>query len=338
MAVIRGTALSGFRALVRDLGGDPEPLLAGAGIESRAVGDHEAFISYRGMIDAVETAAAVTGTPDFGRRLANRQGLEILGPVGVAARTAPTLGTALGSVGQYLRTYSPALAVSLDRPAGWTHHRFRLDILLPHLPDHRQTIELSIGVALRVLRTLVGDDFVPERVHLPHAAVDSEWRYAQHFGAPVEFTDTFAGFTLTAPDLDRPVADDDGVHRVVRDYLDGLTGGHSGDLVANVRAIVRPMLSTSSLELGLVADSLYLHRRTLQRRLADAGTCFERIVDEERRDLAAGYLRDTDLTLTQISNLLGYSEPSVFSRRSRSWFGMAPAKARTNLRTGRGGS
>ncbi|HEY2503146.1 MAG TPA: hypothetical protein VGI68_17485, partial [Mycobacterium sp.] len=50
-------------------------------------GVEEVFLPYRSLIVAVETAAAATSTPDFGRRLALRQGIEILGPLGVAART-----------------------------------------------------------------------------------------------------------------------------------------------------------------------------------------------------------------------------------------------------------
>jgi hypothetical protein len=87
MSTVRGTALQGYRELVAELGVDPDALLRAAGISPEAVGDPDAFIALRAGVEAVEAAAAVTGSLDFGRRLAERQGIEILGPVGVAART-----------------------------------------------------------------------------------------------------------------------------------------------------------------------------------------------------------------------------------------------------------
>ena len=91
MSLIRGTALAGYPDLVADLGADPVPLLHAAGISARDVGEYEVFVSYPGVVKAIESAAASTGARDFGRRLALRQGIDILGPVGVAARTSPTV-------------------------------------------------------------------------------------------------------------------------------------------------------------------------------------------------------------------------------------------------------
>jgi hypothetical protein len=93
VSVIRATSLSGYPRLVADLGGDPAELLRAVGVRPQDVGKHDVFLPYRSVIVAIESAAAATATQDFGRRLALRQGIEILGPVGVAAvprRPSPT--------------------------------------------------------------------------------------------------------------------------------------------------------------------------------------------------------------------------------------------------------
>ena len=110
---IRGTSLLGYQELVQELGGDPRVVLAEARIPPAAVGSHDKFIDYRRVIHALEGAAAATGAPDFGRQLALRQGVEILGPVSVAARTAPNVGAALQAIDQYMSVYSPAVAVQV---------------------------------------------------------------------------------------------------------------------------------------------------------------------------------------------------------------------------------
>ncbi|HET9874478.1 MAG TPA: AraC family transcriptional regulator ligand-binding domain-containing protein, partial [Mycobacterium sp.] len=110
MSVVRGTSLSGYSRLVAELGGDPAELLRAAGIRPEAVDAHDVFVPYRSLILAIETAATATSTPDFGRRLATQQGIEILGPLGVAARTAATVGEALSIVAKFLAAYSPAIS------------------------------------------------------------------------------------------------------------------------------------------------------------------------------------------------------------------------------------
>lgn len=113
MTLIRGTSLAGFPELVAELGGDAEALLSTVGISADAVGDRTAFIDYVGVLRALEAAARATGALDFGRRLAERQGVEIFGPVGIAASSASTFGEAVETYVRYLRAYSPAIQVGL---------------------------------------------------------------------------------------------------------------------------------------------------------------------------------------------------------------------------------
>ena len=113
MSLIRATALSHFPELVRELGGDPGGLLATHGIRAADAGRSDVYVGLRGGISAIEAAATATGTMDFGRRLGLRQGIEILGPLGVAARTAETLGAALRIFDLFMAAYSPGLSVRL---------------------------------------------------------------------------------------------------------------------------------------------------------------------------------------------------------------------------------
>ena len=149
VSLIRGTSLTGFRELVRSLGGaDPDELLGRHGIPRSAVGDFDSFVDCVGLLRLLEDAARETGTPGFGRRLADVQGIEILGVVGAAARTAGTVRHGVAIIGRYLGAYSPAIQIRLDsevdRP-GLTTFEFR--IVAERLPPHAQGIELALGVA-----------------------------------------------------------------------------------------------------------------------------------------------------------------------------------------------
>jgi len=69
----------------------------------------------------------------------------------------------------------------------------------------------------------------------------------------------------------------------------------------------------------------------LQRRLADYGLSFSGVIDLVRRELAARHIRQRYVTVLEMSDLLGYSELSAFSRAFRRWFGMSPQKFRAKL-------
>jgi AraC-like DNA-binding protein len=332
MSVIRGTSLLGYPDLVTELGVDPNPLLNAAGIAPEAVGNQDAFIAYRGLVAAVESAAVATGAADFGRRLALRQGLEILGPLAVAARTAPTTGKALQALHRYGAHYSPAIATSLDQPPGADHARLEFQVALPRLPSHRQVIELSLGVFMRSARVIIGSDFRPLSVHLPHDALAPEREYQRYFGCPVRFAEPYSGFLLRVADLSRPLRSDTAVHDVVQQYLRSITPPASGTTVtASVRVLVRRLLPTGNLDRDLIAGHLSMHPRTLQRRLAAEGTTFADLVDAVRREEAERYLRETDMYLGRLAGILGYSEQSVLTRACQRWFGTTGTRHRKAL-------
>jgi len=332
MSLIRGTALLGYADLVTELGADADLLLRAAGVPVAHVGNPEAYLGYRNVITAVESAAKVTGTRDFGRLLARRQGIEILGPVGAAARTARTVAAALAAVSQYLVVYSPAIAITLGAVDDERYTRMEVGILLDDLPDHRQTIELSLGVALRIFRLLAGPDFHPVTVHLPHDPLTSRREYVRYFGGRPRFAEPFAGFTVRSADMARPVFADGGVHAAVRAYLDTVAPPGAQGTVETVRSLVRHLLPTGVLGIGLVAPQLSMHPRTLQRRLARESSTFEFIVDDIRREQARDLLRDTDMPMSQLAGVLGYSEQSVLTRSCQRWFGRAPMQQRRLLR------
>lgn len=328
MSYVRGTSLQGFVELVRDLGADPVPLLALARIPIEAVGDQDSFIGYRSVITILETAATATATADFGRQLALRQGLDILGPVGIAARTAATVGAAFEAIDQYMSVYSPALSAIIDPQPTARYARFDWRLAVPRPIAHRQVAELALGVSLRVFRLLAGPDFTPAAVHFHHEPLTTAENYSQYFGCPVRFAMPDTGFLFTRSVLIEPLAADGAVHDVVRDYLNTIAVPADSQTAEPVRLLIRRMLPTGGLTLDLVAQHLAVHPRTLQRQLEAQGTSFAALVDEVRRDEADRYLRTSDMPLGQLAGLLGYSEQSVLSRSSRRWFGASASAHR----------
>ena len=334
MSVVRGTSLAGYPQLVTELGGDPAGLLRAAHIRWQDVGNYDAFVPLRAIIQVVEASAITTNTHDFGRRLAQRQGIEILGPVGVAARTAATVSDAFAIFSRFMAAYSPGIGIQvfpLDDP-GRTFIEFQ--VLLDRVPPCPQSIELSLGVTLSVLRLLLGSDYSPLSVHLPHDPLTPAGEYRSYFGCRPSFADRTAGFTIRTADLSRPLRRDDVAHRAIVEYLSSITR-HQTDMVASVRTVVRQLLPTGAATLEVVAGQFNLHPKALQRLLAAEGTTFAALIDEVRAEAAQRYLRDTQMSLTHLARELGYAEQSVLTRSCKRWFGSGPAAYRKAVRPNR---
>jgi AraC-like DNA-binding protein len=78
-----------------------------------------------------------------------------------------------------------------------------------------------------------------------------------------------------------------------------------------------------------VAEALHLSPRTLQRKLGEAGTSYQQLLDQVRHHLARHLLDATDLDTGEIAFLLGFEELNSFNRAFRQWEGATPSRRRT---------
>ena len=78
----------------------------------------------------------------------------------------------------------------------------------------------------------------------------------------------------------------------------------------------------------MVAKQLATTVRTLHRKLLSESASFTQILDDVRCNLAKEYLRETKLSMEDISELVGFSEAANFRHAFRRWTGSTPANFR----------
>jgi AraC-like DNA-binding protein len=332
MELIPASAMLGYPELVSSLGRDPRSILAPLGLRVEDCGDADLFVPLRNAILAAEKAATETRTPDFGRRLADHQGIEILGPVGVAARTANSFGAALAIFEKFMAAYSPAIAVRVNPGSSCDVVFWEWQVSVDPPVGHPQTEELSLGIMLRILRLLLGSSYRPLSAHITKGPTTSAAEYRRYFGCPVRFNERAAGFVLPAADLERPLAEDPGAHRAALDDLSTVISECTTSATRAVASLAGPLLPSGIVTVEMVAAQFGLHAKTLQRRLATEGTSFTAVIDHVRRDTAARLLRDTDMSLIHLTHQLGFAEQAVLTRACQRWFGRTPSAHRAALR------
>ncbi|HEX5372815.1 MAG TPA: AraC family transcriptional regulator [Aquabacterium sp.] len=105
-------------------------------------------------------------------------------------------------------------------------------------------------------------------------------------------------------------------------YLARLGGD---DILSRLRRLLQERLPGGDPTQEELAACLALTPRTLQRKLADAGTSYRELLNDTRHMLALEYLRGGRDSISEIAYLLGFAEVSAFTRAFKRWTGVAPS-------------
>ncbi|MFH0180634.1 AraC family transcriptional regulator [Streptomyces cacaoi] len=193
-------------------------------------------------------------------------------------------------------------------------------------PDH-YLAESATVVAHRFAGWLIRRRINLTRVEFSHPAPPHALEYDLLYGAPCTFLAPRTALVFDRAVLDRPVLQDEAglrafLHRAPGDVLARLDYGSTA--AAQVRRLLGQSLPDRMPDPQDVAARLSVSAQTLRRRLAAEGTSFQQIRDQLRRDVAIAALATGTVSIEDISQRLGFSEPSAFHRAFKRWTGSAP--------------
>lgn len=96
----------------------------------------------------------------------------------------------------------------------------------------------------------------------------------------------------------------------------------------NQQLSIKLMRGDSNICIEAIAENLNMSRSTLYRHLAECNITFTQLLEDERKAKAVSYLRETSLSLGEISDRLGYANLSAFNRAFKRWFDTNPSTLR----------
>lgn len=316
---------------MRELGFDPAPLLRRYHIDEAALNQDDALISLRAATHLLEASAELTGLGDFGLRMSSHQSIDVLGPLSLVIRNAPTVRDALNDVIRYLFVQSPGIIVSVDERTSTLQNTVAVsvEVRLPGQVVTHQNSDLCLADAHNFLRLFAGTDYELCAVSLSHPPIVSRAAYERFFGARLLEEPGGATLFISRRTFDAHVQGANAsFHLVAEDYIFRNFGVAEQSASERVRLALRRTLGTSDCDKPNIAALLALHPRTLQRRLEEEGTSFGEIKDEVRKQLALEYLCGTRMAVGRISLMLGFPAQSALTRACRLWFGATPLEVR----------
>ena len=109
------------------------------------------------------------------------------------------------------------------------------------------------------------------------------------------------------------------------------------DWLGEVRRHMRDQIASRAPQRELVARRLGISARTLDRRLAELDTSWQKQLDALRAQMAREYLSDAAISVQDIAGRLGFSDVRALQRRFRVWTGMTPSEYRKRLLSDKAG-
>jgi AraC-like DNA-binding protein len=325
------TSLQVIAKLMRLHGLDPETVLLEAGVDPAALADPHARLPSSSVDVVLGAMASRIPSAAFGLDAARCWHPTNLGPLGHAWLCSSSLRRGLQRLSRYWALIGQRSALLLREEAGGV----AVVLDLPHTEPRIAAIttDICFSVIVDMCRTNAGDAFAPLEVRLMRAAPadDTPWR-AFH-GCPIRFGRPERSLLLSRESLDAPLATS---NRELAGMLDrmldeALARIDRADVVARCRAVLMQRLASGEVTATQVARHLAMSRRTLHRRLADAGTSWQRLVDDTRRDVALRLIEDQRRPIGEITFELGFSQHSAFARAFKRWSGASPTAYRATL-------
>ncbi len=101
---------------------------------------------------------------------------------------------------------------------------------------------------------------------------------------------------------------------------------------AKVRSALVELLPSGQCTIDSVCNRLYMSKRTLQRKLSEEGTTFQKQLNHTRELLAKHYISNTNMSSEDIAFLLGYQDTNSFFRAFSIWTGMTIGKYKHSIK------
>ncbi|WP_282338290.1 AraC family transcriptional regulator [Pseudomonas sp. PS02288] len=313
------------------LGLDCAPALAASGVSRQALADNGGRFPSEVHEILLAELAERSADPLFGLHAARFVQPGSWSVLGYITMNCATLGEAMARIVPYEKLVGDMGTSRIENDGGQI--RLSWNCRHRHGEVRRHMVENVLASWLLYARWIADLQRSPSEVWFEHGqpAGTTQADYQAVFGCPVRFEQRCSALLVPCEYLGVPLRQADAnLLRTLEAHALALMAELDVDepLPLRVKNVLRQSLRDGMPSKERVAEKFHLSLRTLQRRLQEAGTSYQQVLDELRRELAERYLLGSDLPIQEIAVYLGFSEPRSFHRSFKAWTGHTPGEFR----------
>jgi AraC-like DNA-binding protein len=330
--------LSSWIKAAAKCGFNVQSLFHEAGIQVDLIRLDEVRVSPLQLISLLEQCVALSPGKHFPFVLGDTFAFESLPEFETLLTTSPCLRDALGAAKLATKVTLPWLRIELFEQGDRAAIKLGFELALPQVILSRLPLHLVLEAVLTSVRkfgrSLQGSEEGFLGVDVPGDRPAYGEQFETFFGLPVRFNQPHYALLVERRVLDLPL---EGAFPALHQQAQLLAeqrldkeARRQGMAFELEELIVR---EPTLLELGIedMAERLGLHSRTLQRRLKDENESYLNVQARMRHRLACQWLRQSDLSVDDISARLGFSDRRAFSAAFKRWEGVTPSAWRDTM-------
>ena len=312
------------------LGLRPSAVLSQAKLPTMLYLDETAVISTAQLFAVWEAIEVLSNDPGFGLRMVEQTSTANHKLAFLAASFAVNYRDGLERIVRFKRICSPD-KMRFEESGG------TVSLVTDWPPDTGAEPALSVDASFAMIVELgrrgSGKRIVPVLVEYARMGLSSAV-YEDFYGCPVRFGADRDRLVLKSSDMEMPFAGHN--PEMLSIMTPALTAAlvdveTRGSVAEHIKVVLKRNLASGRPDIANAAQELGLSERTLQRRIADAGTTFRALLDEVRQELAISLLADASIAIDEIAFLLGYDDASSFYRSFKNWKKTSPRKWRKDF-------
>ena len=278
---------------------------------------------YYRFMDAVGRQITDPGLPIM---IASADNIESFSPPIFASYCSKNGLACLERLSKYKRIIAP-MRYEITRESGTTKLVIapsRNDLIMPQF-----LVETEMVFVIHIIRTATKENITPVEIRMQEPV-------------PGEAFSEFAGCEVKKGAENSILYSDEDLLRPFISYNESMWEFFEPELqkrlaemdrddsfAAKVRSALTELLPGGAGTADDVAVKLGVSKRTLQRKLTEENTSFQKQLNGVRELLAKHYLRNTDMSSDDIAFLLGYQEINSFLRAFSVWTGMSITEFRS---------
>ena len=331
------TVSAGYANALTDLavsrGASRPTLLDRSGINPGDLLDQDNRIPFERFKALMRAAKALCDDPALALHFGETSLFTEMSIVGLISYASETMGEAFTQLNRYGR-----LVIEVDD--GDSTDRFAtvpspdgawLEDRRTNPNDFPELTESTLARFVCDCARLFPDTPLAKAVHVTHARPSHHAEYSRIFKAPVVFDSDRNALLI---DSSWPYRKIGGSSR----YVFGIFSERAAALLKSqenaktakgrVESMLIPILHTGETGMERVAKTMGLSRPTLYRQLKAEGVRYEILLDGLRHKMALHYLDGKKVSVSQTAYLVGFADPSAFSRAFKRWTGSSPGQRR----------
>jgi len=301
---------------------ESQQVLAEFNLTKQKVMQSDMFVPAPTMYALVEELAAISGDPHFGVRVGEKLDPWSWQPLSEAAALSATVGEFLLRFLMNATRDESSVTYILETAgnrSSFHERRFTDGGLRPRHNDG-----FTVAYLLTILRRAAGERWDGSKVLA--RLCDPGVVPSGYYGIRMAVSDTL-GPSISFPSewLIWPIKFEQATTALPRKAMDFPPATMAPDAFQQA---LQPHIHEFNLTTERVAEICGLNKRTLARKLQARGTSVTQMLAEMRKTLAEKELNNTDRQISEIAAMVGYLDPTVFSRAFKRWTGVSPRKFR----------